>query len=170
MKGWLRWLLTLRLLSKTLIVDDTLQTHPSIRRFFLAFFISFQSHWSSLLRYFLLTALFGAPKLADMLIGNADLRQDASEFTGVINLLQASTLGPLLLVSIYMMGVLYMLWRSWKFTLRPILRPKDPQELPYWIPSEYYRPLCSVGIAQRFRETILTDCLNSPGCGNSELA
>ncbi|PQE02868.1 cytochrome P450 protein [Rutstroemia sp. NJR-2017a BBW] len=26
------------------------------------------------------------------------------------------------------------LWRVWRFTVRPYLRPQDPKELPYWIP------------------------------------
>jgi hypothetical protein len=25
-------------------------------------------------------------------------------------------------------------WRTWKFTLRPILHPNEPKDLPYWIP------------------------------------
>lgn len=34
------------------------------------------------------------------------------------------------------LGALYMLWRSWAFTLLPMLRPHEPPELPYWIPGE----------------------------------
>lgn len=30
----------------------------------------------------------------------------------------------------------YMLWRLWRFTIRPHLRPDEPKELPYWIPCE----------------------------------
>lgn len=27
------------------------------------------------------------------------------------------------------------LWRTWRFTVSPILYPTDPKELPYWIPG-----------------------------------
>lgn len=29
-------------------------------------------------------------------------------------------------------------WRVWRFTILPLLRPKDPVELPYWIPCKAY--------------------------------
>ena len=38
------------------------------------------------------------------------------------------TLGLLLVV---------LVWRFWKFSLKPALHPEDPKELPYWIPCEY---------------------------------
>ena len=28
----------------------------------------------------------------------------------------------------------YLLWRAWKFSLKPVLYPKQPRDLPYWIP------------------------------------
>jgi len=28
-------------------------------------------------------------------------------------------------------------WRMWSFTLRPCLYPREPKELPYWIPCKY---------------------------------
>ena len=40
--------------------------------------------------------------------------------------------------TIYSFGsvfVLYLCWRLWSFTIRPYLRPDDPQTLPYWIPG-----------------------------------
>lgn len=27
-----------------------------------------------------------------------------------------------------------LLWRLWRFTIRPLLNPHQPRELPYWIP------------------------------------
>lgn len=27
-----------------------------------------------------------------------------------------------------------LLWRLWRFTLMPMLKPNEPKELPYWIP------------------------------------
>lgn len=30
------------------------------------------------------------------------------------------------------------LWRAWKFTILPILRPDQPKEFPYWIPCKNY--------------------------------
>ena len=27
-------------------------------------------------------------------------------------------------------------WRIWAFTLKPTFQPKEPRELPYWIPSK----------------------------------
>ncbi|KAF2464462.1 cytochrome P450 [Lindgomyces ingoldianus] len=30
--------------------------------------------------------------------------------------------------------VLLLLWRIWRFTVLPVLRPNEPKELPYWIP------------------------------------
>ena len=33
-------------------------------------------------------------------------------------------------------GMLFVLWRLWRFTLMPHWRPHEPKELPYWIPSE----------------------------------
>lgn len=33
------------------------------------------------------------------------------------------------------LGMLVVLWRLWKFTLLPALHPREPKELPYWIPG-----------------------------------
>lgn len=30
-----------------------------------------------------------------------------------------------------------LVWRFWKFSLKPAFHPEDPKELPYWIPCEY---------------------------------
>jgi len=30
--------------------------------------------------------------------------------------------------------VVYLLWRLWEFTIRPLLHPDEPRELPYTIP------------------------------------
>lgn len=29
------------------------------------------------------------------------------------------------------------LWRLWKFTVYPALHPREPKELPYWIPGKH---------------------------------
>lgn len=29
---------------------------------------------------------------------------------------------------------LLLLWRLWRFTILPAMRPDEPKELPYWIP------------------------------------
>lgn len=38
------------------------------------------------------------------------------------------------------LGMLLIIWRLWRFTLLPAWYPREPKELPYWIPSEllYY--------------------------------
>ena len=30
--------------------------------------------------------------------------------------------------------VVYLLWRLWEFTIKPLLHPDEPRELPYTIP------------------------------------
>jgi hypothetical protein len=35
----------------------------------------------------------------------------------------------------FSLALIYMIWRLWKFTLKPLLRPDEPKELPYWIPG-----------------------------------
>ena len=42
-----------------------------------------------------------------------------------------------LIASFLGLSFLVLLWRLWAFTLHPMLRPSEPQELPYWIPSQY---------------------------------
>ena len=37
------------------------------------------------------------------------------------------------------LGSVLCLWRLWRFTIRPYLRPDEPKELPYWIPCTYGR-------------------------------
>lgn len=34
------------------------------------------------------------------------------------------------------------LWRFWRFTISPLLRPFEPLELPYWIPCKSIHPYC----------------------------
>ena len=34
------------------------------------------------------------------------------------------------------MGVVYLLWRTWAFSLLPLLRPHEPRELPYCVPGK----------------------------------
>lgn len=36
--------------------------------------------------------------------------------------------------------ILLLVWRVYKFHLRPTIRPEDPKELPYWIPCEIHKP------------------------------
>lgn len=31
---------------------------------------------------------------------------------------------------------LWLGWRIWRFTILPLIYPKEPKELPYWIPSK----------------------------------
>lgn len=45
-------------------------------------------------------------------------------------------LGAIVFAMAYMTGILYLLWRLWTFTILPIVRPKDPRQLPYRIPGE----------------------------------
>ena len=47
-----------------------------------------------------------------------------------------SRLGAIVFALTYLTSVFYLLWRSWIFTILPILRPKDPRPLPYWFPGE----------------------------------
>lgn len=35
-----------------------------------------------------------------------------------------------------MLGMLLVLWRLWRFSLLPAWYPREPKELPYWIPGE----------------------------------
>ena len=37
---------------------------------------------------------------------------------------------------------LLLLWRLWKFTVIPLLKPDEPKILPYWIPCEHTWPPC----------------------------
>ena len=72
-----------------------------------------------------------------MLLESADSLQGVISLVGAIHAQGANTIGALLFVVTYMTVIMYLLWRSWTFTLQPILRPKDPQELPYWIPCKF---------------------------------
>ncbi|KAJ8124791.1 hypothetical protein O1611_g8848 [Lasiodiplodia mahajangana] len=45
----------------------------------------------------------------------------------------ASARGPLVGLMLLPLAML-LLWRSWRFTIIPLLYPNDPKELPYWIP------------------------------------
>ncbi|KAL8909703.1 MAG: hypothetical protein Q9207_000012 [Kuettlingeria erythrocarpa] len=47
----------------------------------------------------------------------------------------SSPLGAVAFALTYMTGIFYLLWRSLTFTILPILRPKDPRQLLYWIPG-----------------------------------
>lgn len=41
-------------------------------------------------------------------------------------------------------GMVMLLWRFWTFTIRPLLYPNEPKEVPYWIPCEQsINPLAS---------------------------
>lgn len=37
-----------------------------------------------------------------------------------------------------------LLWRLWKFTIRPRLHPDEPKELPYWIPCTLHSTMDTV--------------------------
>ena len=32
--------------------------------------------------------------------------------------------------------IFLLVWRLWAFTVHPMLRPREPRELPYWIPGQ----------------------------------
>ena len=43
---------------------------------------------------------------------------------------------PLALPFVYGSVVLFICWRLWRFTIRPLFYPQEPKELPYWIPCK----------------------------------
>ena len=45
---------------------------------------------------------------------------------------------PFLRSALIVVPLFLVLWRLWRFTLLPILRPNDPEELPYWIPGKQW--------------------------------
>ncbi|KAL2808469.1 putative cytochrome P450 [Aspergillus granulosus] len=53
-----------------------------------------------------------------------------------------------------------MVWRLWRFTIRPILHPDEPKELPYWIPCIPPNPIKHFDDSRSpFRVTLLGDSL-----------
>ena len=36
--------------------------------------------------------------------------------------------------------VAWLVWRFWRFTLHPLLKPDELEYLPYWIPCELSKP------------------------------
>lgn len=32
---------------------------------------------------------------------------------------------------------LLLLWRLWRFTIEPMMKPTEPKELPYWLPCKH---------------------------------
>ena len=36
---------------------------------------------------------------------------------------------------IFGLVVVLLLWRTWTFTVLPALRPREPKEVPYWVPG-----------------------------------
>lgn len=51
----------------------------------------------------------------------------------------------LLPFTFFTFAVTWLSWRFWTFTIRPTLQPREPQELPYWIPSELSVYVCCSG-------------------------
>ena len=43
-------------------------------------------------------------------------------------------------ISLVLAPVILLIWRLWRFSIIPLLYPKDPKELPYWIPCELDKP------------------------------
>ena len=41
---------------------------------------------------------------------------------------------PLALMLLAGLGLALLLWRVWSFTIRPLLHPDEPKEIPYWTP------------------------------------
>ena len=40
-----------------------------------------------------------------------------------------------------LVGGSLLLWRLWKYTVLPFLKPEEPKRLPYWIPCESQCPM-----------------------------
>lgn len=47
-----------------------------------------------------------------------------------------------LMISAIVLG-LFFVWRVWRFTIEPMMKPSEPRELPYWIPCERFENLSS---------------------------
>lgn len=50
---------------------------------------------------------------------------------------RASSYAARLLTTLSTPSIILLLWLLYAFTLKPILLPLEPRELPYWVPSEY---------------------------------
>ena len=60
-------------------------------------------------------------------------------YSGVLTWCQNHPLSPKLSVSLLAVAassLLLVIWRLWTFTILPKLYPKNPREIPYWIPGE----------------------------------
>ena len=66
-----------------------------------------------------------------MILYSLDLPQ------GITDYLVISGICSVLLRVLLLTGALYLLWRAFTFIFLPILRPHEPPELPYRIPSGY---------------------------------
>jgi hypothetical protein len=41
-------------------------------------------------------------------------------------------------------------WYTWRFSIRPALNPREPKQMPYWIPGALnFRPIISIAKADR---------------------
>lgn len=43
---------------------------------------------------------------------------------------------PASLIVLALATALLHLWRLWRFTIEPMMKPTEPKELPYWLPCE----------------------------------
>ena len=53
-----------------------------------------------------------------------------------------------LLVRLSVFCAIWLMWRLWTFTILPLSRPREPKELPYWIPGEYINANISAPYSQ----------------------
>ena len=54
--------------------------------------------------------------------------------------------------STFLLLIPLLLWRLWKFTLLPALRPSDPKEVPYWIPCQSTVHSCRFALLSAYCE------------------
>ena len=47
-------------------------------------------------------------------------------------------------ISLPTLALAWLSWRIWTFTLKPTFQPREPRELPYWVPSKRYSSYSSV--------------------------
>lgn len=64
------------------------------------------------------------------------LTEIVERLRGLTHPLLPSLLVSKYFVPLYVLGVLYLAWRLWAFTLHPLFHPTEPKELPYWLPGK----------------------------------
>ncbi len=91
-------------------------------------------------------AVLDAVSMAEVIVLDAvssaeDLVSDAvANAEGVImGATGARTIWPAAACLLAAVSCILFTWRVWSFTIRPWLHPREPKELPYWIPCKYCR-------------------------------